>query len=340
MPSLLSRYTRWLHTGWPAGRVEKLPIVGPEGQTNVAGLYICGDLVGVPLLKFALDSGVRAVRAIKAQPATAPRGQDVVPDLIILGAGVAGMAAAIEAHRLGLSFAVIETAEPFSTLVNFPKGKPIFTYPEAMTPEGELQVHATVKEALLDELRGQVASAGITTTAGRAERIEREGELLRVVLQDGNVLRARRVLVAIGRSGDFRRLGVPGENLEKVYNRLHDPADFRGRDVLVVGGGDSALEAAIALSEAGARTTLSYRGKQLARAKSENVAQVEVLAGAGRLALRLGSEVSEIRDSEILLRVSGDAAESLDNDVVFTLIGRDAPLAFLRRSGVLLHYYF
>jgi thioredoxin reductase/ferredoxin len=333
MSSLLSRYARWLHTRWPAGRVEKLPIVGPDGRTNVPGLYIAGDLAGVPLLKFALDSGVRAVRAIDAGMAQAGRDGSRT-DLVILGAGVAGMAAAVEARRRGLGFELIEAAEPFATLVNFPRGKPIFTYPEAMTPAGELQVAAGVKEALLDELRAQVANAGITATAGRAERIVRDGASLRVELQGGRSVRARTVLVAIGRSGDFRRLGVPGEQRAKVFNRLHDPGEFRARDVLVVGGGDSALEAAIGLAQAGARVTLSYRGGQFARAKSGNVSGVEALAGSGALSLRLASEVVEIRDADVILRTRGGGREALPNDAIFALIGREAPLAFLRRCGV------
>ena len=121
MPSLISRYARWLHTGWPAGHVEKLPIIGPDGRTNVTGLYVCGDLTGIPLLKFALDSGARAVRAIKAHLERQQRSQDEAPDLVILGAGVSGMAAAVEARRLGLGFEVIESSEPFSTLANFPR---------------------------------------------------------------------------------------------------------------------------------------------------------------------------------------------------------------------------
>ncbi len=334
MPGLLTRYTRWLHTGWPAGRVEKQPIVGTDGRTNVAGLYICGDLAGIPLLKFALDSGVRAVRAIKEELGSPQRNKDNQQDLIIIGAGVAGMAAAIEAKRQGLAFKVFETAEPFSTLVNFPKGKPIFTYPKEMHPEGELQVNASIKEALLEELKGQVARAGIVVTSGRAERIERRGDVLSIHVQGGGTLDARSVLVAIGRSGDFRKLDVPGEKLEKVYNRLHDPADFRGRDVLVVGGGDSALEAAVALSEAGARATLSYRGKELSRAKSENVARAEELSRAGRLSLRLGTRLKEIRAGEVVLLGEGVEPETLPNEVVFSLIGREAPLAFLRRAGV------
>ena len=334
MPSLVTRYARWLHTRWPSGRVEKLPVVGAEGRTNVPGLYVCGDLAGMPLLKFALDSGVRAVRAIHTLLTRPGRTAEAGPDLVILGAGVAGMAAAVEARRLGLSFELIEAAEPFATLVNFPKGKPIFTYPAAMTPAGELQVNAAVKESLLDELRAQATKAGITTTSGRAERVVREGTTFRIELQGGRTLRARAVLVAIGRSGDFRKLNVPGEQLPKVFNRLHDPADFRGRNVLVVGGGDSSLEAAIALGEAGAKTTLAYRGAQLVRANGENVAKAGSLAASGALTMRLATQVTEISDTGVLLRTHGGATEALANDVVFALIGREAPLAFLRRSGV------
>ncbi|MBI5167887.1 MAG: FAD-binding protein, partial [Candidatus Eisenbacteria bacterium] len=155
--SPLARYARWLHLQWPAGTVEKLPVCGPDGRTNVPGVFLCGDLTGVPLLKFALDSGVRAVRAIAADLRARPRkAADAEPDLVILGGGVAGMAAAIEAKLQGLSFEVIEATAPFATIADFPRGKPIFTYPASLMPEGALQVRATVKEQLLDELRAQV----------------------------------------------------------------------------------------------------------------------------------------------------------------------------------------
>src|SRR5512139_2388330 len=163
MPGLLSRYARWLHTRWPAGRVERLPEVAEDGSTRVRGLYVAGDLTGVPLLKFALDSGVRVVRRIASDPglragaggaAAASAGGAAPLDLVIVGGGVSGMAAAVEARRLGLSFRVLEAAAPFATIANFPRGKPIFTYPRDMRPEGALQVTADVKEALLEELRG------------------------------------------------------------------------------------------------------------------------------------------------------------------------------------------
>ena len=362
MVEALRRYARWLHTQWPAGTVERLPEVREGGGTRVAGVYLCGDLTGIPLLKFALDGGARAVQRIDADRAWRERGGPAgLLDLVIVGGGVSGMAAAMEAQKRGLSFRVLEAAEPFFTIVNFPKAKPIYTYPRAMTPAGDLQVRAEVKEALLEELRQQVAQAGITPLAARAREVRRAGPHLAVTTEGGEALLARRVLVAIGRSGDFRKLGVPGENLDKVSNRLHDPRDFSGQRVLVVGGGDAALEAAIALELAGAEVTLAHRGAELSRPKTENLEKLERLTldpaadvaierpsaervttaagrfmgagGRGRIQLRLGVTVSEIRDKEVVLH-SAAGAEVLANDAVFTMIGREPPLDFLRRSGI------
>ena len=333
MLSTFSRFASWLHLRWPAGKVEPLPDIREDASTNVSGVYVVGDLAGVPLLKFSLDTGARVVDRIAAGLGSAstshPAPGSGVLDLVIVGGGVAGMAAAIQAKARGLRFIVLETSEPFATIANFPKGKPIYTYPKAMTPAGALQVAATVKEPLLEELCAQVESAKIEVRSGRAERIERAGEILLIHMTDGDPLRARRVVVAIGRSGDFRRLNVPGEELEKVSNRLHDPADFAGRDVLVVGGGDSALETAIALGRSGARVTLAHRGREFARPKPENVEQ------AGHAAtILLETRVKEIHGERVDLIDAAGRETSIPNDNVFTMIGREAPLGFFRRSGI------
>src|SRR5581483_7505620 len=242
----IARYTRWLHTMWPAGTVERLPEVRPDGTTNVPGVYVVGDLTGIPLLKFSADTGAKAVRAIagqlqgqgargegQAKDSSSPRAPRPSPlDLIIVGAGVSGIAAALEAKKEGLTFEVLEGSEPFSTIINFPKGKPIYTYPTEMVPAGDLQFHAQVKEP---------------------------------------PILAKRVIIAIGRSGNFRKLGVPGEDSGKVFNRLHDPKEHAGKNVLVVGGGDSALETAIAIAECGGSVTLSYRKPEFSRPKPDNV---------------------------------------------------------------------
>ncbi len=359
----LNRYMRWLHTGWPAGKVEQLPDVGEDGTTAVPGLRVVGDLTGIPLLKFSADTGTKAIRAILAEPNFQRGSRDAgALDVAIVGGGVSGMAAAIEAKKAGLKFEIYEATQPFSTIVNFPKGKPIFTYPTDMTPAGDLQFSATVKEDLVAELERQRLEAGVDTIDRRIETIDRKrGEL---VLHFGDQkVRAQRVVVAIGRSGNFRKLGVPGENLEKVYNRLHDPREFKGRHVLVVGGGDSAVESSIALALAGAKVTHSYRRDSLARPKPENIEKLNQLIAdplaevgveepsservttsftpsmcartvAGSVCLALSSQVVEIRDNEVVLKGADGNSETLPNDVVFAMIGRDPPLAFIRRAGI------
>jgi thioredoxin reductase/ferredoxin len=314
--------------------VEKLPVLGVDGSTGVPGLYVVGDLTGIPLLKLAADTGARAVRTIAAHPSSVEREKRpgaAVHDLVIVGGGVSGMSAALEAKKLNLDFVILEASEPFSTIVNFPKRKPIYTYPTTMVPSGDLKVTAKRKEPLLEELLRQATDSGVAPRTARVDRVQGKGDVLEVFLDGGETLVAHRVIVAIGRSGDFRKLGVPGEAQDKVTNRLHDPKDFAGQDVLVVGGGDSALESAIAIAEAGGRVTLSYRKHEFARAKPENV---EALGRQRNLRLALGSTVKEIRSEDAVLTRDGGGEETIPNDAVFTMIGREAPLPFLRRSGV------
>ena len=127
----ISRYMRWLHTRWPAGTVEKLPAVNPDGSTAVPGLYVVGDITGIPLLKFSSDTGAKAVMtlsgdsAFKKRDTSATHNGQPVLDLVVIGAGVSGVAAAIEARKQDLAFELLEASEAFSTIVNFPKGKPI-----------------------------------------------------------------------------------------------------------------------------------------------------------------------------------------------------------------------
>lgn len=331
----LSRYADWLHLRWPAGGVEPLPEVGPDGSTAVPGLFVVGDLTGVPLLKLSADSGARVVQAIAGDASfRAARGRAAgVRDLVVVGAGVSGMAAALEARRLGLDFVVLEARKPFATISDFPKGKPIYTYPRDMENAGELRLRADVKEGLLVELEAQ--TAGLPVTDASVTGVTRAGGALEVQVKDGEPVRALRVVLAIGRSGNFRELGCPGQDLPKVQTRLHDPADARDLDVLVVGGGDSACEAAIALARAGGRVTLAYRGTELNRPKPENVERVHALAreaGSG-LTLALGTTVARVTERTAVLRTPRGELEQ-PNDLVFALIGREPPIDLLRRCGV------
>ena len=363
----IRRYTRWLHTRWPAGHVEKLPLANTDGSTNVPGVYLVGDITGIPLLKFSSDTGARAVRTILDDRAFQNRAQrDDVLDLVIVGGGVAGVAAAIEARKASLRFKLLEATEMFSTIVNFPRRKPIYTYPTEMTPLGELQFteRSDVKEGLLDELHDYRQQHDIEPVQARAERVKRVGGVLEVTIADGQPLKAHRVIVAIGRSGNFRKLNVPGEDLDKVYNRLHDPKDFCGQKALVVGGGDSALETAIALASCGAKVTLSYRKREFSRPKPANVEKLQRLARdpldeeatveepsservttaagqfidgdrqVGSINLLMPSHVKRIEQDRVVLEDEQGDEQTIDNDVVFTMLGREAPLDFFRRSGV------
>ncbi len=247
-------------------------------------MRIVGDLTGIPLLKFSSKTGAEAVRAILAEPDfrkdEGRRMKDEILDLAIVGGGVSGVSAAIEARKAGLNFKIFEATQPFSTVANFPKAKPIYTYPTELKLEGGLQFTKDVKEALLEEMEAQRKAAGIEFTDG-ADRAARSAAGTKfsfiTATRRRRVTRARRVIVAIGRSGNHRKLGCPGEDLDKVYNRLYDPKDFSGKNVLVVGGGDSALESAIALAGSGAKVTVSYRKPEFARPKPENVEKLKML---------------------------------------------------------------
>ena len=329
----IARYTRWLHTRWPAGSVEPLPEAGHDGSTSLPGVYVVGDLTGVPLLKISLDTGARAVQRVAEDLGAKRDTSNGLLDLVIVGAGVSGVAAAMEAERRGLSYKLLEAREPFSTIIDFPKAKPIYTYPRAMKPAGTLQVTATVKEPLVEELRSQAKAAGIEAQPFDVDRLERASGEIRVHGGNGEPLRARRVIVAIGRSGSYRALGVPGEDMDRVYHRLHDPNDFAQMDVLVVGGGDTAVETAVALAQSGARVTLAHRKPELTRPKPENREGLERLTRDGSIRLLPDTRVREIRDKTVVIDTRG-GTEEIPNDAVFEMIGREAPLDFFRRSGI------
>ena len=334
----LQRYANWLHLKWPAGKVEKLPKVDELGRSSVPGIYVVGDLSGIPLLKMSLQTGADAVRDQMGND----RPGEI--DLVIIGGGVAGVSAAAEAKKQGLSHVLLESSQLFSTIANFPKKKPIYTYPTDMNPESAIGVKADVKEALLEELQEQVQELDIEATPAMADKIEKTPQGLKVILKEGEPLIAKTVIVAIGRSGNYRKMNILGEDLDKVNNRLHDPASYIGKHTCVVGGGDSACEAAISIAAENERVgqkealvSLVYRGAELSRPKPENVHQVMAYAQRGLLDLRLGTQPASISDATIELQAKGQKKESIPNDQVLSLIGREAPLDFFRRSGIAIH---
>ena len=340
---MFSKYENWIHGQWPAGNVEQGPIILENGRTHLSGVYVVGDLTGVPLLKFALDGGTKVVQSIVQEKSFSKQRQGVqgVYDLAIIGAGVSGSAAALEAKRQGLNYIILEANEPLSTIQNFPIGKPIFTYPTELTPAGTIQLKGESREALLAELEQIWKKEELVSTPFLATHVKSSKDGIRVYGQTKEnepeeYVEALRVVVAIGRSGKFRRLGVPGEELDHVSNRLHDPGEWKDQHVIVIGGGDSAVESAIALTKAGAKVVLSYRAEQLTRPKPENLKELKASLETQDASIETLPEtsVAQISTEEITFENARGERLTRRCDAVFTMIGRESPLAFFRRSKI------
>ncbi|OIP26196.1 hypothetical protein AUK22_07080 [bacterium CG2_30_54_10] len=320
-----------------------MPELGPGGETSVPGVFVVGDLTGIPLLHLAVESGAKLIQRFADDPAflnarapaTAEPATDVsdIVDVIIIGAGPAGVAAAIACRERGWSHVLLEATVPFNTLQNYPKGKPISSGDNGALLRTPPIIKDGTKETLLAELKSDLAARHIEVQTGASvSRIQRVGEYLEVE-SSRQTYRGRRVALAIGKSGNARSLGIPGEHLPKVFNRLFDPQDHAGQNVLVVGGGDSALETAIALAQVGCRVTHSYRKEGFARPKEGNQTIFSNLVKEGRIIPFWNSQIREIRTGNVVLQ-SSSGETVIDNDAVFAMIGRELPLAFFQRSGI------
>ena len=329
----LKWYYHWLHGQFPGGEVEALPEVSEEGETGIAGVRVAGDLKGSPLLKLAANDGASAIRAFAAESARVT--ETGAFDVLIAGAGVAGVAAALEAKELGLRYLLVEASRPLSTLHDLPEAKPIHYYPKAVENLSSLRLDGPQKEALLETLTPQLA--GLEVLHARVIKLTPGSgatRLHQVTLSgpDGEqVVQARSVLVALGRSGSPRHLNVPGEDQAHVAHRFISASGSEGQNVVVVGGGDAAVEAALALAAAGAFVQLVHRGDALVRPKA---ALLQALH-ASKVKLVLGAHVDSFDVDEVSLR-RADTSFSVPFTRAYVLVGRDAPLALLRSLGLTL----
>lgn len=338
----ISRYFSWLQSGNFTGRTDQFPLLDDEGQTSVPGIYVIGDLTGIPLLKLAAESGKNVVDAIDRDPRfrqlrEGHRNDTSMLDIVIVGAGPAGISAGMQALDAGHRLLVLEASRPFATVADFPHGKPIFSEPAHIVPTALLQTPAGTKESLLTMLESQLAEVDIPLHVGETvvdiERAEDHFIVTTQTDQGGRTYRTLRVLLAIGKSGSARKLGIPGEEREKVFNRLIDPKQHRGERILVVGGGDSALETAIALAESGNSVTIAYRGRSFSRPKQHNLRRLEEIERTGRLQIALEATPIAIDRLQVTLRTPGGIVE-IENDTVFVMIGRTPPLPLLDRCGI------
>ena len=312
-------------------RGVELPLVRSDFQTNVAGIYIAGELGGMGLIRNAIEQGRQAMKSIASEPRL-PHNEML--DVVIVGGGPAGLSASLEAIEKKLKFVTIEQGTFGGTVAHYPRSKVVMTAPAVLPIVGKVKFREIGKEDLIAFWKSVAARTGLRIHF--KERVDRV-----VALEGGFAVQTtkqtyltRRILLAIGRRGTPRRLGIPGEELPKVAYQLIDPEQYRGRHILVVGGGDSALEAAATLAEQpGTHVTLSYRDEAFARAKVRNRERVEAAQVARRLDVLLGSTVAEIGVDQVRLNHRGKETVRR-NDSVIICIGGILPTDFLRSMGI------
>src|SRR5579862_813015 len=312
-------------------RGVEIPVLTPNFETTVPGIYVAGELGGMGLIRNALEQGRQAMEAISQRPRAAdPR----ILDVVIVGAGPAGFAATLTAKSKDMRYLTVEQESLGGAVFQYPRGKLVMTAPAMVPLLGKVNFRQTSKEALLEFWRDAEKQTGIHINyLERVEDITRAGVGF-VVKTSRGTYPTRSVLLAIGRRGSPRKLGVPGEELPKVVYRLIDPEQYAGQRVLVVGGGDSALEAAVSIAEAGGGgVVLSYRGGEFDRAKSRNRERVRAAEKGGRLQTLMKSNVKHIAAQSVDLERDGQMVK-VDNDAVIVSAGGVLPSEFLKRVGI------
>lgn len=308
-----------------------IPHVEPDFQTNVPGIYIAGELGGMGLIRNAVTQGVQAVESICKLDGIGRKDQ---LDLLIVGAGPAGIGASLAAKSRKLKFATLEQESVGGTVAHYPRGKIVMTAPVQLPIAGKMSFKETTKEILMDFWERVIDSSGLVISDNeRVESIEAGSGGFNVKTTK-NDYRARAVLLAIGRRGTPRTLGVPGENKTKVVYRLIDPAQYKSQHVLVVGGGDSALEAAVSIAdEAGTTVTLSYRSEAFSRAKEKNRVKVANAQKEGKMNVLMSSNVKHIDDDKVSIEVNNEII-TIDNDAIIVCAGGILPTGFLKSIGI------
>ena len=309
-----------------------IPVVHPNFETNVPGVFIAGELGGMGLIRNAVEQGKQAMHSIRKLVSQPHKNEH---DVVIIGAGPAGFAATLAATEIKLRHVTVEQEELGGTVAHFPRRKLVMTQPAVLPIVGKMRFKEVQKETLIDYWRDVETKTGIKISYGEnVDAIEAAPSGGFVVKTSKRSYDTRAVLIAIGRRGSPRKLDVPGEELSKVVYRVIDPSQHKNQHVLVVGGGDSALEAATTIAaEPGTTVTLSYRSGSFSRAKPKNRNLVQEMSDNGRLRVMFSSNVKTIGEKHVDI-ASVNKTESIENDAVIISAGGILPSAFLRTVGI------
>ena len=313
-----------------------LPYLSPEFETTVSNMFIVGELGGLALIKNAVNQGRECVDTIAARikdaPSPLPEG---ALDLIVVGAGPAGISASLRAIEHKLKYLTIERDEVGGTVAKYPRQKLVMTSPVEFPMYGKFKKLQLSKENLLAFWDMVLNRADFNVSTGeKVEDVKKGDDGLFTVATVNNHYRARAVILALGKAGEPRKLGVKGEDLPKVMYRLIEADHYINKNILIVGGGDSAVEAAMGLAnQSGNKVTLSYRSERFSRIKERNAKRIEEYAKSGKVKVIFNSNPVEFTPESVILEVSGSKQE-IPNDFVWIFAGGTPPNAFLKKIGV------
>jgi thioredoxin reductase (NADPH) len=317
-----------------ATRGVDIPVVKPNFETDVPGIFIAGELGGMGLIRNAIEQGRQAMQSISE---LLKKKHNNDHDIVIVGAGPAGFSASLGAKAANMKCVTIEQETLGGTVAHFPRRKLVMTQPAELPIVGKVSFKEVQKEDLMEFW--QKVEKDTAVEINYNERVESvqpvSGGTGYLVETNRGKYNTRTLLLTIGRRGTPRTLGVPGEELPKVAYRLIDPEQYKDQHVLVVGGGDSALEAATSIAEEhGTTVTLSYRSGAFARAKQKNREKIEAMQGAGRLRVLLNSNVKEITEDAVTIALE-DTEETIENNFVIVSAGGILPTKFLQSIGII-----
>ena len=310
-----------------------LPHVSITFETNVPGIYIAGELGGMGLIRNAVTQGKEAVENIVK---TIKKDVKAEYDLVVVGAGPAGISATLAAKKFGLNTLTLEQDTLGGTVFTFPRAKIVMTAPMDLPLYGQVKFNETSKTQLLDLWHKVILKNDIKIKENsKVQAITPNGDTFNVETINGESYNTKTVLLAIGRRGTPRKLNVPGENSEKVAYRLLEPEEIKNKNILVVGGGDSAIESALLLADEN-KVTLSYRSNAFNRIKVKNNEKINDAIKSGLIDIKFSSNIVSI-EKDFVLYTENESSEvlKLPNDLVFVFAGGELPTDFLRKTGIL-----
>jgi thioredoxin reductase (NADPH) len=311
-------------------RGVELPHISPEFESNIPGLYIAGELGGMGLIKNAVEQGKQAVGYLTRKMKKSANAQY---DLVVVGAGPAGISASLAASKAKLNCITIEQDTLGGTVFSFPRAKIVMTSPMELPLHGKVKLSETNKSELLSLWNEVLTKNSISIKEQeKVESIEKIGDYF-FIKTNKEGYTSNCVLLSIGRRGSPRKLGVPGEEKEKVYYRLLEPELIHNQNILVIGGGDSAIESALLLQEENNNVSISYRSDGFSRLKPKNLERINSAVTEGKIKTIFNSNVKEIHDDKVDLIQNG-AEISLSNDLVFIFAGGELPTKFLEKIGI------